>query len=232
MDIECRFPFSILLVMADMDFDYLRLKIVLFLTFFMIIGIPSNLKSYSTASPANVFQYAYTGAGSNDNDDWIFESVSSYAIEQSVEESYIALASFFDSGVFCTVTFNVTARYCEDYVPYGTGPGYLDFYKRKLFVAVTASYPRIFLDSLGFNFSCGSPTHYDTVGNYVNTFQFSNYSVLIDTSWWHYAAIENYTEVAYIYNTSNYARVGVQIYRQDFEQPYANLHIIDLELGE
>jgi len=32
--------------MADMDFDYLRLKIVLFLTFFMIIGIPSNLKSY------------------------------------------------------------------------------------------------------------------------------------------------------------------------------------------
>jgi len=56
MDIECRFPFSILLVMADMDFDYLRLKIVLFLTFFMIIGIPSNLKSYTHERTETVYE--------------------------------------------------------------------------------------------------------------------------------------------------------------------------------
>ncbi|MFA7206496.1 MAG: RICIN domain-containing protein, partial [Saccharofermentanales bacterium] len=35
-----------------------------------------TVEGASTASPANVFQYAYTGAGSNDNDDWIFELIS------------------------------------------------------------------------------------------------------------------------------------------------------------
>jgi len=203
---------------------------------FRILSECSNLtkgltvEGASMQSGANVFQYTYTGSGSDDNDDWIFESVNNFTIIQTFD--FNDTVTFLANGDHPILVLPIEVTLSEYYSPDFTGSGTITYKNRWRYVGVSNYYDDIIkwymLNEWGFTCTAGVPQHYDQNNNCISNFQYVYQPSFNDD--WYSISDSSTNQATYQFNTTNTARFSMQMYLDGTIPQYFQSFIF--ELGE